>query len=282
MTDLSLYERYLNVLNYYINKGGLKLDQAHVTGTHFFVSGIRPAGEGRSLLPVLGDHRASSIFLEPISLGNFAVICAAWGLVRFEERPGFGLAMITIAVVNAVLADSRQGISCALLIAGALATPLPRSRPWRLLAPVCVLAALLYIGWEAAPRPIDDTLGGRIDGAGTLMASWGARQWFGVAASSRSTVDCGYAQLLMGLGIVPAFIVWAGFALWRTNNRLFNRYRCALIIYLCVSLTITGSVLSIKTGALAWFLLGAAEAWSNPARRRFFPPPISLARPSTI
>jgi hypothetical protein len=61
-----------------------------------------------------------------------------------------------------------------------------------------------------------------------------------------------------GLGIIPLSLIWAVFALWRSDSVLFNRFRCALVVYLCISLTITGSVLSIKTGALAWFLLGAS------------------------
>jgi putative polymerase len=107
-------------------------------------------------------------------------------------------------------------------------------------------------------RAIDDTFGGRIYGSGTLLASFSLAQWFGVADAGQRAVDCGYAQLLEGLGIIPISLIWAVFALWRSDSVLFNRYRCALVIYLGVSLTITGSVMSIKTGALAWYLLGAS------------------------
>jgi len=271
MCEPALYERLLNVLAYYLDKGVLKPDQAHVTGTQFFVSGIRPAGEGRSLLPMLGDHRASSIFLEPISLGDFAVIAAMWGLVRHEANPRLGKALIAIGLAIAVLADSRLAVGTILAIALALATPLPGVKVGLLLMPAAVVLFLLYVGFTFGLRPVDDTLGGRLYSSGTLLAGWGLGQWFGVATSGRPVYDCGYAQLISGLGVIPALVLWAVLAFWPGQNRLFDRYRCALAVYLCVSLAITGSVLSIKTGALAWFLLGAAEQRvAQVARRSLF------------
>lgn len=259
LEDPALYQRLFDVLAYYIGKGGLEASQADVTGTHFFVSGVRPAGEGRSLLPFLGDHRVSSLFLEPISAGDFAVVCAAWGLARYRARPRFVVLILAMAAVNAVLADSRLAVGCAVIIAAVLATPLWRVRIWLTLLPLGIVAFILVTGWISVPRVIDDTLAGRIYGAGVLLDSWNIGQWLGVAASPQPTVDCGYAQLLAGLGIVPIAGLWAAFTLRNHSSRLADRFRCALAIYLCISLSITGSVLSIKTGALAWFLYGATQ-----------------------
>ena len=258
MFDTALYEQLFNVLRYYIAKGVLKPGESKVTGTNLFVSSIRPSGEGRSLLPALGPLRAGSIFLEPISVGNFAIICAAWGFVRYRVRPRFAVATIALALGIAVLADSRQAVACIALIGLALTTPLPQSRGLLFLFPFGILAYLFWVGWFHPVRAIDDTFGGRIYGSGTLLASFSLAQWFGVADAGQRAVDCGYAQLLEGLGIIPISLIWAVFALWRSDSVLFNRYRCALVIYLGVSLTITGSVMSIKTGALAWYLLGAS------------------------
>jgi putative polymerase len=258
MLDTALYEQLFNALKYYIAKGVLTTSQSKVTGTNLFNSSIRPSGDGRSLFPALGPLRTGSIFLEPISVGDFAIICAAWGLVRYRARPRFAIATIALALGIAVLADSRQAIGCIALIAVALATPLPQSRGWLLLIPYCLLAYLFWVGWFHPVRAVDDTFGGRIYGAGKLLTSWTTGNWLGVSLSILSDVDCGYAQLLEGLGIIPISLIWAVFTLWRSDSVLFNRFRCALVVYLCISLTITGSVLSIKTGALAWFLLGAS------------------------
>jgi putative polymerase len=55
---------------------------------------MRPEGfnGGRNLLPFLGNHRVSSIFLEPASAGNFGIIVFMWALVRslMERRIFWG------------------------------------------------------------------------------------------------------------------------------------------------------------------------------------------------
>ena len=56
-----------------------------MSSDRLFISGMRY--EGRTLLPFLGEHRVSSIFLEPVSVGNFGAICFAWVTLRHWRRP---------------------------------------------------------------------------------------------------------------------------------------------------------------------------------------------------
>lgn len=261
--DLPTFERLFDVIGYYVNKGGADRSQVSVTGTHLFVSGIRPAGEGRSLLPSLGDHRISSLFLEPVSTGNFAVVVALWAMARLPAQPRRNYTVLALAVLIAVLADSRLAIGCGLCVAVALCTPLPRMRVALMLLPFLFVAALVLIGWTSGPHAIDDTLSGRLYSSGTLLASWDVAQWIGVERA-QGVEDSGYAQLFVGLGVLPAAMLWSLVALRTEPTTLASRVRCALAVYLAVSLCITGSVLSIKTGALAWFLYGASQ---NPLPR---------------
>ena len=268
LLDLAAFERLFDVIGYYVNKGGADRSQLSVTGTHLFVSGVRPSSEGRSLLPALGDHRVSSLFLEPVSAGNFAVVAALWAMARLPAQPRRHYAVLALAVVVAVLADSRLAIGSGLCVALALGTPLPRARAALLALPLVLVAALVLIGWTSAPRGIDDTLGGRLYSSGTLLASWNVAQWLGVAWS-QGIEDSGYAQLFTGLGVLPAAALWSLVALRTEPTALAERVRCGLAVYLALSLCITGSVLSIKTGALAWFLYGASQTFlpRAPARR---------------
>ena len=84
--DVEDYLKYFNVIMYYIARGSVESARLEILSTNLFVSGIRP--EGRSLLPFLGDHRVSSIFLEPVSPGSFAVIFSIgrWFALRAERR----------------------------------------------------------------------------------------------------------------------------------------------------------------------------------------------------
>ncbi|MGH6951588.1 MAG: hypothetical protein ACREH4_11975, partial [Vitreimonas sp.] len=58
-----LYTEALNVLQFYNARGMVAAHDLARLDSDFFISGTR-AGE-RMLLPLLGDHRVSSIFLEP-------------------------------------------------------------------------------------------------------------------------------------------------------------------------------------------------------------------------
>src|SRR5262249_28478275 len=64
---LEAFTRLFNVARYYIARGTLEARQIFQS-SDLFISGMRPAGlqGGRNLLPFLGDHRVSSIFLEPV------------------------------------------------------------------------------------------------------------------------------------------------------------------------------------------------------------------------
>src|SRR5262249_34533608 len=104
---LETYLHYFNIISYYISRGSVNSDEIEWLSTTLFVSGIRP--EGRSLLPFLGDHRVSSIFLEPVSPGNFAVTLFFWALVRSFHEKKIYYGIFFMAIFLTVMADNRFG-----------------------------------------------------------------------------------------------------------------------------------------------------------------------------
>lgn len=84
-----IYTRFINTFTYYIGIGGIAEANAQIAGQTVTLNGLRPEGIGRTLLPqLLGAHRVSSLFLEPVSLGNFAVIIFGLG----PGKTGLGVA----------------------------------------------------------------------------------------------------------------------------------------------------------------------------------------------
>ncbi|MEW6451621.1 MAG: hypothetical protein AB1490_13270, partial [Pseudomonadota bacterium] len=61
---IETFTRFFNVAKYYIARGSLEAKQIY-QNSDLYISGMRPAGNqgGRNLLPFLGDHRVSSVFL---------------------------------------------------------------------------------------------------------------------------------------------------------------------------------------------------------------------------
>ena len=82
---LKQFVRLFDILGYYVSRGTVQAAAAEMSGDRLFASGMRY--EGRTLLPMLGEHRVSSVFLEPVSVGNFGAICFSWIVLRDWGRP---------------------------------------------------------------------------------------------------------------------------------------------------------------------------------------------------
>ena len=114
---LDTYLSYFNVLQYYVARGtetNLAGDIASgifitdpSSGSSLFVNATR--FQARTLLPFLGEHRVSGIFLEPVSVGNFGAIAFAWVLLRDYRRVWVFITKILAILTILVLADARFG-----------------------------------------------------------------------------------------------------------------------------------------------------------------------------
>ena len=108
-----------DVWSYYVDKGVIGASTINYSHTTSFISGSRGGQETRTFLPsLLGPSRFSSVFLEPVSMGNFSVIAFAWCLsTRIRAWQIRGL-LISLAATCAVLADSRFAFGCWISDAG--------------------------------------------------------------------------------------------------------------------------------------------------------------------
>ncbi|MEB0010816.1 hypothetical protein QN379_08470 [Glaciimonas sp. Gout2] len=108
---LDAFSRIFNIFSYYVTQGGLIAGSNWTKGSVLGLNGMRPEGIGRTILPaLLGGHRISSIFLEPVSLGNFAVIIGAWGLSKRSNDLVNMLFFVFAAMTMIALSDSRYGL----------------------------------------------------------------------------------------------------------------------------------------------------------------------------
>ena len=104
---LKQFVRFFDILGYYVSRGTVQAAAAEMSGDRLFASGMRY--EGRTLLPMLGEHRVSSVFLEPVSVGNFGAICFSWIVLRDWGRPlrMFARLLPVVAFLGAVLVLAR-------------------------------------------------------------------------------------------------------------------------------------------------------------------------------
>jgi putative polymerase len=257
---LDLYTKYLNVAGYYIARGTLNFSNwALRVSNGLMVSGIRPQQQGRELLPFLGNHRVSSIFLEPNSLGNFGVMVALWAAVRsqMERRAYVWLFLGGLAAI--ILSDTR--VNAAFLMLGLFMILLPARVGTAASAAIVVGVIVGLIGVIITVPHLPDLavndFSGRMSYSARVLADFDIANWFGFKASALQTFDSGYGYMISGIGLIGLLAFWGLFLSLAGDNPYFYSFRNALIAYFAILFCIAESQLSIKTASLLWFLMGA-------------------------
>jgi putative polymerase len=276
---LNTYLHYFNVIQYYTSRGtetNLQTDSAFglfIRGTDtaagLFINGTR--FEERTLLPFLGSHRVSGIFLEPVSVGNFGAIVFAWVLLRYRSGRLALIAKILAIAAILVLADARFGFYLCILTLGVYLAA-PTMRPTTLFAaPFVMMVALAIYAGLNFKGVASNTIAGRMLGAGDSLLNLELLQIFGLQVShvfaGIYAGDSGYGYLLVHIGIVGFAALWALFVYAPVLDRDGWRFRAFIAFYAVLLLSISASIFSIKTAALLWFLYGTlnnqdADPWT--------------------
>jgi putative polymerase len=245
--------------------------------SNLFISGMRPdALGGRNLLPFLGEHRVSSVFLEPISAGNFGIILFMWGLVRSLARGRVTWGLFAASTVMIVLSDSRFGAMFCIVAAAIAILPPAIGAAVAMSLPAVALAALIFLPEHLEKMHVmGNGLVSRLILSGHFIAALDLQNWFGVMTPDFQPFDSGYAYSMIGFGVVGVAALWGVF--WTIEGRgwQFRTYKNLVGAYYGVLLCVSNSPYTIKTASLLWFLLGALSAARAPAlvplRRASYP-----------
>lgn len=248
------YQQLFNVFQFYVDKGALDASHAGDTGTTLGENGIRP--DARQLFPFLGRHRAGSVFLEPIALGNFATILIIWVMARARLNSR-ALLLVAIAFVLGVLADDRFAVGAGIAVSLAIGSFLWRYRWPAAVLPFAAMAAVMLFAQVSPPRVVDNSVGGRLYGSGSYLLEHGPVAWLGLSPVPID-MDSGYSYLVFSIGVVAPALLWLRYAGRPFASGLEARLRLGLATYMSLSLLISASFTSIKTAALLWVLAGAA------------------------
>lgn len=260
---LDIYLDWFNVLGYYISRGTVTLQESYGATKGLFISGNRP--EPRTLLPFLGQQRVSSVFLEPVSMGNFGAILYAWGLFRAECRYRWFLIIAALTLIT--FADARFGLSTCIMMT--VLSPFFRFIPRQ----VWVVMPFLFLSIFAAYGLITGTNSGPNDIAGRfastahIMTSLPMGVVLGYENYDEFTADSGFAYTLTKFGIWGFVGLWATFVFLPLRSARAWQFHSMMIIYLMLIMIISNSFYSVKTAALMFFLLGTAASADFPPAR---------------
>jgi putative polymerase len=277
---LDQFLKVFNILGYFLAKG--RIDDSQVwMEIAVALNGMRLEGEGRTLFPVLGIHRVSSVFLEPVSAGNFAAVAFAWLLIRFKIAPLKNLVFMAVVAAVFVLADNRfAAVTCLILVIARMMPLLPAALLWPL--PFVSVAGVISLAAMFPLQEVDQSFRGRLVGSGRLIASFDVDDWFGISRrlfKPMLDVDSGYAYAIYAVGLPGLVLLWTAFSFARDHTVEGARYRMLLALYLSLGFFVSQSAFSIKTAALAWFLLGASQNGEAMVRVARSVPGLPVARP---
>jgi putative polymerase len=257
-----VYSMVFNVINFHISIGRASERALQFAEGGFSLNGVRWGG--RNLLPFLGDHRTSSVFLETVNMGNFGVLLACWGLSKKDIKSGFFF--VAAAFVVAVLADSRFASTLiAMLLIMRIALPIKALEVSSYLSPLLILLVCFYF---QGPM-IDDNFKGRLGSTGYYILNFKVSEYFGLSNYHYSLfVDQGYAYLLHFTGLVLSLIMWISFCRLRMSSNEGRIFKSLVGLLIAANLAISGdSIFAFKWVSILWFLVGTMLVTSNSSIR---------------
>jgi putative polymerase len=259
--DTPGYAKLFEVQKYYINTRGYDHEMFWNDQSDLFVSATR--WQDRFFLPFLSLHRLSSIFLEPVSLGNYCVfitiyICARFSRLTVLERGFLGLGNVALLIGS----DGRFAAisSVIIIVVSMLATKLPRRSALAYL-PGVTLAAFA-IAKLAGLHEGEDDLPGRIAYTVDLLSRYNLSEFIGISdkAAVHDAVDSGLAYVVITQSIFGLGVAWVSIIFGAREDRPEQvRYTHGLCIYLSLAMMVSSSIFSIKTAALLWFVQGSLQ-----------------------
>jgi putative polymerase len=259
--DTSAYSELFRIQDYYINTRDYDITDFWNKQSDLYVSATRPDAR---LFSFIDMHRLSSIFLEPVSLGDYCII-----IIAFVSSLAGRLNMWTViflaggAVIALIGCDGRLAAGASILIVGAslFASRLPRSGTL-LLLPGVLMVGFLLVHYEGFQRGGDD-FAGRVAHTVDLLRQLGPVELLGISNDQEllsQAVDSGIAYLIITQSIFGLAVLWMFITLGFSETEPDQlRFANALSLYLSLTMMVSWSFLTIKTASLLWFIAGSLQ-----------------------
>lgn len=253
-----VYGDVINPKSYYVNTRGVDEGGFWNQDSNLFVSATRP-GE-RNFLPGSSLPRASSIFVEPVTAGNFIVFFCAVLLVFWRsygpKQIVFGIGLLLFLIVAS---DGRLAAGTSLLML--LGAPFLRKLDQRLsflIMPLIIVGAAMLI-WVMRVDAYQDTTLGRVYLTIHALREMSAEAWLGLDFDvPYKYFDSGIAYFIasQSIMVVGAFLLAFAFGLEMPTED-GQTFKNLFMLAFATGLLVSNSLFSVKSAALWWFVCGA-------------------------
>lgn len=255
LSALDIYAAIFKPAAYFANTRGVAEFSLDESGLFRNALGF----EGRFSFGIFSTPRTSSIFLEQVSLANYAgvlslFLLALWPELKIQHR------MLHLTLILLIILSNNSRTSSflfAICILGYFIYPrLPRYLNLAI-APIIVTIAL-YV-FHSNPDARGDNFSGRVTHTAEKIVSMETGDYFGLSISQLYTLmDSGYPYIIYSSTIFGMVVYWLFVCLVIPQYNSAQR-RCAygLSTYTFINLLIGGTaIFSIKVAAPLWLLIG--------------------------
>ncbi len=240
---------------YYANTRGIEASEFGPDG----LFGNTMLYEGRFSFGIFNSHRMASIFLEQVSLGNFAIIISLF-LSRFWNNTSWflrGFYILTIIMIM-LTTSSRASIAFSLFIFMGyfIFAYLPRYLNVVYMPVILVLAGILF--YDPYITSMVDTLGGRIGYTVYRLISLEMSSIFtGNIHKVSGTADSGYTYVIYSQTIIGLIYLWLFTSLITPQDeKPAKRLAHGITFFMFANLLIGSNSFTIKLAAPLWVLAG--------------------------
>lgn len=256
--SLPAYRDFFKVKEFYINTRGVSPDKFWDEEIGLYPSAVRDD----RLLPFVDLHRLSSIFLEPVSLGNYSALLFAYALAfrRLISKRAFWFVLLA-SFVLLVGCDGRLAfVGLFLIMVAMLAAPFLPPYSAILYLPFAALMVCL-VTWIGGFDPNGNDFPSRLALTTMLLESYGPMEYLGLSDKFADiAVDSGLAYWIYTQSALAVAVYWTMLVVASRHETLPQvRFLHAVAIYVTATMLVSASFVSIKTAALMWFLLGALQ-----------------------
>jgi putative polymerase len=250
------YSEIFQILKYYVSTRDFAEKSFWNSESTLFVSATRP---GDRFFGFVNLHRLSSIFLEPVSLGNYCVIIFIF-LIAYWHELGLSVRLyLTISTLALLIGcDGRLAAASILIVSIGSVFVRKLSSRWSVLyLPIMLLLSMLFV-WNSNVDPTQDNFAGRVAGSMETLSRVEFSGLIGFdAESSNQAGDSGITYFVVTQSFIGVAIIWLAVCLLPLGRDYCMRlYVHGIAMFIPLNLMVSYSFFSIKVASLMWFCFG--------------------------
>jgi len=250
------YAEIFKVLDYYVNTRDFAANSFWNADSNLFLSATRP---GARFFSFVSWHRLSSIFLEPVSLGNYCVLAAILIVACWKDLSNTARYYLVGSTAFLLVAcDGRLAAVSIVLVLTSAAIMRNVSSRWSVVyLPAILLTTGIFV-WALGRGEYQDDFIGRVEATFDFLYGLDALSLLGLnAAMAERSADYGIAYFVLSQSLMGVAAIWVVICLLAPDRAIPSRlYVHAIAIFIPLNLLVSYSFFSIKVAALIWFFYG--------------------------